>query len=130
MSLQQGILNPGILSLLARARHTNTLVLADCDFPSWPGVETVDVSLTRGMPTVLQVLKVILPNWKCGAVFMAREFLEHNDRRTRAAFVRACRGLELKFEPHAEFKRRVPHAVGVIRTGDATIYSNLVLVSA
>ncbi len=130
MSLQQGILNPGILSLLARARHTNAIVLADCDFPSWPGVETVDVSLMRGMPTVLQMLKIILPNWKCGAVFMAKEFLEHNDKRTRTAFVKACRGMELQFEPHAEFKLRVPRAVGLIRTGDATKYGNMMLVSA
>jgi len=130
MSLQQGILNPGILSLLARARHTNTIVIADCDFPSWPGIETVDVSLMRGMPTVLQMLKIILPNWKCGAAFMAREFLEQNDKRTRGAFVKACRGMELQFEPQAEFKKRIPQAVGLIRTGDATNYSNMILVSA
>src|SRR5437762_1956372 len=128
MSLQQGILNPGILSLLARVRHTNTLVIADCDFPSWPGVETVDVSLMRGMRTVLQLLKIILPNWRCAAAFVAKDFLEHNDKRTRAAFVRACRGMELQFEPHAEFKRRVPHALGLIRTGDATKYANMILV--
>ena len=130
MSLQQGILNPGILSMLARARHTNSIVLADCDFPSWPGLETVDVSLTRGFPTVLQVLKLILPHWKCGAVFMAKEFLEQNDKRTRSAFVRCCRGMELQFEPHTDLKRRVSQSVGLIRTGDATIYSNMVLVSA
>jgi D-ribose pyranase len=130
MSLQQGILNPGILSLLARVRHTNCLVIADCDFPSWPGVETVDVSLVRGMPTVLQVLKIILSNWQCGEAVMAKEFLEQNDRRTRAGFIRACRGLELQFEPHADFKRRVPHCIGLIRTGDATKYSNMILVSA
>ena len=130
MSLQQGILNPGILSLLARVRHTNALVIGDCDFPSWPGIETVDVSLMRGMPTVLQVLKIILPNWQCGSVFMAAEFMKANDKRTRAAFVKACRGMELQFEPHADFKRRVPQALGIIHTGDATKYSNMILVSA
>lgn len=129
MSLQQGILNPALLALLARVRHTNSLAIADCDFPSWPGLETVDVSLTRGFPTVLQVLKAIQPNWRCGAAFMAKEFLDHNDKRTRNAFVRACRGMELQFEPHLDFKKRVPGAVGLIRTGDATIYSNMVLVS-
>ena len=130
MSLQQGILNPALLSLLARVRHTNSLVITDCDFPSWPGIETVDVSLTRGFPTVLQVLKIIQPNWQCGAAFMAKEFLEHNDKRTRAAFVKACRGMELQFEPHMEFKKRVPQCIGLIRTGDATKYSNMILVSA
>ena len=130
MSLQQGIINPALLSLLARVRHTNSLVIADCDFPSWPGIETVDVSLTRGMPTVLQVLNIIRPNWQCGSAFMAAEFMKASDKRTRAAFVKACRGMELQFEPHVDFKRRVPQALGIIRTGDATKYSNMILVSA
>ena len=41
--LKTGILNPHINSLLARIRHTNTLVIADRGFPSWPQVETVDI---------------------------------------------------------------------------------------
>ena len=43
--LKRGILNPSILSLLARVRHTNTLVIADRGFPYWPEIETVDISL-------------------------------------------------------------------------------------
>ena len=42
--LKTGILNPQLLSLLARVRHTNTLVIADRGFPSWPQIETVDLS--------------------------------------------------------------------------------------
>ena len=34
--LNTGILNPQILSLLARVRHTNALVIADRGFPFWP----------------------------------------------------------------------------------------------
>jgi D-ribose pyranase len=111
-------------------RHTNLLVIADAAFPFWPQIETVDVSLVRGIPTVLQVVTALRANWQGGQAFMAREFLEHNDRPTRAAFRRACRGLDLKFEPHVEFKKRVPGAIGLIRTGDTTLYGNIILVSA
>ena len=38
-----GILNPALNSLLARVRHTNTLVIVDRGFPLWPGIETVDI---------------------------------------------------------------------------------------
>jgi D-ribose pyranase len=127
--LINGLINPHVLSLVSRVRHTNALVIADAAFPFWPQIETVDLSLVKGVPTVVQVLNAILPNWKCGEIFMAREFLEHNDRRTRAAFVKACRGAELKFEPHVEFKKRVPHAIGLIRTGDTTAYGNMILIS-
>jgi D-ribose pyranase len=106
------------------------LVIADAAFPFWPQIETVDLSLVKGVPTVLQVVNALLPNWKCGEALMAQEFLPNNDRRTRAAFVKACRGIELKFEPHVEFKKRVPHAIGLIRTGDTTMYGNIILVSA
>ena len=54
--LQEGILNPHILDLVARIRHTNTLVICDWAFPYWSEIETVDITLTRGIPTVLDVL--------------------------------------------------------------------------
>ena len=57
--LHTGILNPQLNSLLARVRHTNTLVIADRGFPFWPGIETVDLSLVDDVPTVLQVLAAI-----------------------------------------------------------------------
>ena len=36
-------------------------------------------------------------------------------------------GLPISFEPHVAFKKRVPHAIGLIRTGDTTQYGNLIL---
>ncbi len=125
-----GIVNPQLQSLLCRVRHTNSLVIADVGFPSWPGVETVDLSLVRGVPTVLQVLQALRGQWHCGTIFMAQEFVAQNDRRTRAAFAKACGGAELRFEPHVAFKQRVPHAIGLIRTGDPIQYANMILVSA
>ena len=127
--LIKGIINPEVNSLLSRVRHTNTLVIADAAFPSWPQVETVDLSLVRGIPTILQVLEAILPNWKCGEVFMAREFKECNGAKMQAAFKRACGGIKMTFEPHLDFKKRVPGAIGLIRTGDTTAYGNIILVS-
>src|ERR1700742_3591730 len=81
--LKSGILNPGLLSLLARVRHTNALVIADRGFPSWPGLETVDLSLVDGVPTVLQVLEAIRPNFVLKETYMAAEFLKANPVATR-----------------------------------------------
>lgn len=128
--LIQGIINPEVLSLVSRVRHTNALVIADAAFPFWPEIETVDISLVKGVPSVLQVVNAILPNWKCGEVYMAEEFKRHNQRKTQAAFARACGNVPITFEPHIEFKKRVPHAIGLIRTGDTTAYGNMILVSA
>jgi D-ribose pyranase len=124
-----GILNPSINSMLSRVRHTNTLVIADRGFPFWPRIETIDISLVDNVPTVLDVLAAIRTNFRISRAFMAREFLEENTRQTRACFTRALGGVPVEFEPHVEFKQRVPEAIGLIRTGDTIQYANLLLVS-
>jgi len=129
--IESGILNPHILDLLARVRHTNLLVIADRGFPFWPGIETVDISLVDGVPTVLQVLAAVKKNFTIGAVHMASEFREHNDEATIAAVETALAGIPITYEAHeAVFKPRVPGAIGLIRTGDTTQYANMILVSA
>jgi D-ribose pyranase len=128
--LKTGILNPQINELLSRVRHTNTLVIADRGFPFWPMIETVDISLVDGLPTVLQVLRALRPNFVIGKAWMAEEFLKHNLPETRTAFAEALRGIELNHEPHAELKHRVPQAIGLIRTGDTVQYANVILESA
>jgi D-ribose pyranase len=128
--IKSGILNPQLLSLLARVRHTNTLVIADRGFPSWSEVETVDISLVDGIPTVLQVLEAVLPNFDCGGIWMAEEFLAENTAETQAAFRKGAGEVPITFEPHARFKERVPGATGLIRTGDTIQYANLILLSA
>ncbi|MGB5675548.1 MAG: RbsD/FucU family protein [Gemmatimonadota bacterium] len=128
--LQRGILNPQILGLIGRVRHTNTLVIADRGFPFWPRLETVDISLVDDVPTVLQVLKALKADFSVGAAFMAEEFLTENDEPTQAAYNQLLAPVTIAFEPHVEFKKRVPQAVGLIRTADTTQYGNIILESA
>lgn len=128
--LKTGILNPQLNSLLSRVRHTNTLVIADRGFPFWPQIETVDLSLVDNIPTVLQVLEAIRPNFIIGKAWMAQEFLDHNNSEIQTRFARALEGISLHHERHLDFKKRVPLAIGLIRTGDTIQYANLILESA
>ncbi len=128
--LKTGILNPHIAALLARVRHTNTLVIADRGFPFWPEIETVDISLVDDVPTVLDVIRAIRGSFHVGKVYMAEEFLAVNSSDTQVAFASALEGVAATYEPHVEFKRRVPKAIGLIRTGDTIQYANVVLESA
>jgi D-ribose pyranase len=127
--LKTGILNPQISSLLARVRHTNLLVIADRGFPFWPGLETVDISLVDDIPTVLDVLAAIRPNFAIDQGWMAEEFLRHNDEAVRTRFRDALAGIPINYEPHVNFKQRVPRAIGLIRTGDTIQYANVILQS-
>jgi len=123
------ILNPHLLSLLARIRHTNALVIADRGFPFWPQIETVDLSVMNDIPTVLQILGALRPDFQAVQVYMAREFLKHNTAATRAAFAKGLSGIRVTHEPHIQFKKRVPAAIGLVRTGDTIQYANMILIS-
>jgi len=127
--LKTGILNPHVLSLLARVRHTNTLVIADRGFPFWPMIETIDLSLVDDVPTVVQVLAAIRPSFIVGKAWMAEEFLRENTAEVRGRFAAALAGAAITHEPHVEFKRRVPQAIGLIRTGDTIQYGNVIVES-
>jgi D-ribose pyranase len=130
--IQSGILNPELLELLARIRHTNTLVIADWAFPYWPEVQTVDISLTKGVPTILQVLEALKPNFKIGKIWQATEFLTTNSPEGIGAFDASfgeIPGVVVERLAHRDFKALVPQAIGLIRTGDATAYGNIIVES-
>ena len=127
--ITSGILNPQILSLLARVRHTNALVIADRGFPFWPQIETLDISLVDNVPTVLQVIAAARANHQFTQAFMADEFLKNNTSALRQKFTAVLKGVPTTFEPHVEFKKRVPNAIGLIRTGDTLPYANTILIS-
>lgn len=126
--LKTGILNPQINSLLSRVRHTNTLVIADRGFPFWPQVETIDLALVDDVPTVFQVLHAISTNFVIGKAWMANEFRESASPAILKTFSTLLP--PITFEPHMELKRRVPLAIGLIRTADTIPYANVILESA
>ena len=128
--LKTGILNPQLNALLSRVRHTNTLVIADRGFPFWPMIETIDLALVDGIPSVPDVLRAVLANWQCGRIWMANEFREHNPAAVLSSLTSITGGLPITWQPHVDFKLHIPHAIGLVRTGDATPYANMILESA
>lgn len=134
--IQTGILNPEILDLLARIRHTNTLVISDWAFPYWTEIEVVDITLTKGIPNVTDLLALLAPNFKIDHIWQAEEFLGTNPPEVITKFdtaFNAFEGLNPDLEvtrlPHLAFKKMVPDAIGLIRTGDPTAYGNVILQS-
>ena len=130
MMLKNGVFNPHILSLMARVRHTNKLVIADRGFPYWPMIETVDISLIDDIPTVLQVFKALKANFVVGHIFVAEEFKTENPLEVQQLFTYSRDEIPISFESLYQFKQRVHQAIGLIRTGDTIQYANMILVSA
>jgi D-ribose pyranase len=134
--LQNGILNPQINDLLSRIRHTNTLVISDWAFPYWKEIEVVDITLTKGVPLITDLLELLAPNFLVGRIWQAQQFLDTNPQDTIDLyeskfdlFRTKHPSLEVSRLDHDEFKKKVPSAIGLIRTGDPTAYGNLILES-
>jgi D-ribose pyranase len=127
--LKNCVLNPHILSLMARVRHTNMLVIADRGFPYWPMIETVDISLIDDIPTVLQIFKALKANFVVGHIFMAEEFKTENPLEVQQLFTYSRDEIPISFKPYDKFKQYVPQVIGLIRTGDTSQYDDIILVS-
>ncbi len=96
--IRTGILNPAVLFLLARVRHTNSLVIADRGFPAWPQIETIDLSLVDDVPRVARVVAALRQNDIIGHISAAEEFREQNgpaaEATLRNTIARAGVGME------------------------------------
>ena len=124
-----GVINGQLASLLARFRHVNTIAIVDGPFPTYPNVETVDLALVMGVPTIPQVLDAILPLLDLTGLYLAAEFSQKVPEDIVAQYVAHHRGLPTEVIPHEDFKVKVGQTLGIIHTGDAIPYSSVILKS-
>lgn len=127
--LKYGIINGQLASLLARFRHTNSIAIVDGPFPSYPGVETIDLSVRMGFPAVPHILDQILPLLDVSGIYLAQEFREKTDPKEVEKYELRFRDIPPTLIPHEEFKIRVGQSLGIIHTGDALPYSSVILTS-
>lgn len=121
------IWHPQLASLLARFRHANAIAVLDAPFPSYPDVETVDLIVRRGLPTIPDLVDLILAEHEVSSVVMAQEFREHVDGATQADYLGHLGDLPVEWIPHVDFKVEVGRCLGIVHTGDPVPYSNVIL---
>ena len=119
-----GILNAQLAGALARLGHTDTLVVCDAGLPIPPGSEVVDLAFRFGFPSFETVLSGILEELVVEDATAAEETEVQNPRSYELLESRLP---DLELVPHEELKRMVAGAKLVVRTGEATPYSNVVL---
>ncbi|MEY4170591.1 MAG: hypothetical protein RLZ94_1664 [Actinomycetota bacterium] len=121
------IWHPQLASLLARFRHANAIAVLDAPFPSYPDVETVDLIVRRGLPTIPDLVDLILAEHEVSSVVMAEEFRQHVDAATQADYLSHLGELPVEWIPHVDFKAEVGRCLGIVHTGDPVPYSNVIL---
>lgn len=122
--LVNGIINPTLAGALAALRHTDLFVVSDSGFPTARGVEVIDLAVVYGLPPFDQVLDAVLAEVVVEKATMAKEVDLHNP--TQAERIRSRLGNVAQVS-HEELKAMAGAAQFVLRTGEATPYSNVVL---
>jgi D-ribose pyranase len=121
-----GILNRDVCALIASLGHTDLVCIADAGLPIPPGVARIDLALVCGVPTFLETLQAVLNESVVEHAIVAREMRAENPAAYQA--VRSIlSGIPVEEIPHAELKARTAGARAVIRTGECTPYSNILL---
>jgi D-ribose pyranase len=119
-----GIINANLAGSLGRLGHTDLVVVCDAGLPIPPGPTVVDLAFRFGVPTFETVLSGLLEELVVEGAIAAEEVETQNPSSHELLKTRL---LDLALVPHEELKRMVAGAKLVVRTGEATPYSNVIL---
>lgn len=125
---KHGILNSEIAKVLADLGHTDQIVIGDAGLPVPAGVRKIDLALTLGEPTFIRVLEEVAKDMAIEKVLLAEEIKTDNPQQLEA-ISKLTTDTEIAFVSHETFKQLTKEAKAIIRTGEATPYSNIILQS-
>jgi len=131
---KHGILNSDISRVLSYLGHTDRICIGDCGLPVPAGPERIDLALRFGQPSFMEVLEAVAGDMKVEKIILAEEMREQNPEQLAAVesfFAESETGFtpQVVFVSHAELKRLSADCKAVIRTGETTPYSNILLQS-
>jgi D-ribose pyranase len=118
-----GIINAELAGALAALGHTDLVVVCDAGLPIPPGPAVVDLAFRFGVPTFETVLTGLLEELVVEGATAAEEV----ESSPHSYELLKSRLPDLGLVPHEELKRIVGRAKLVVRTGEATPYSNVIL---
>ncbi len=119
-----GLWHPRLVELATSLGHTETLVLADAGLPVPPGVEQVDLVWARGEPRMLPLLRLVLSEMIVESVTVAAEMPSGP---WSEELLDVLDGRSMKHLAHEDLKAACRQARAVVRTGEDTPFSNLIL---
>jgi len=126
---KHGILNSEIAKVLADLGHMDKIAIGDAGLPVPDGVKKIDLALTLSEPSFLSVLKVVLSDMKVEKVVLAEEIKQQNAVQLAAVEAALTEDEVVTYVSHEDFKGQLKDVKAVIRTGEATPYSNIILQS-
>lgn len=128
---ETGFLNREVAAELSKMGHTDRMMIVDAGLAIPKKTKVIDLSLKTNFPTTLDVLDEILKHFSVEKVILSQATIDVSPSRAKAFHSRFIENLEIEIVPHSIFRDEITRNVKfVIRTGDFTANSNIVLVSA
>lgn len=124
-----GILNSNIAKLADDLGHMDWVCIGDLGLPVPKGVDKIDLALRKGSPSFLEVLKEYSDHVLIEKIFLAEEIKEQNTEQWQAVLDLLGSNIIIEYISHAELKAMNTKVKAVIRTGEDTPYSNIILQS-
>jgi D-ribose pyranase len=116
------LLHAELSGLVAAMGHGDLIVIGDAGLPVPEGVRCIDLVVTRGVPTAIQVLDAVLSE-----LVVERSCLANEAAPDLVDTFKARDIGQVGFVTHEDFKRGMAQARAVIRTGECTPYANICL---
>lgn len=128
MRSNDGIIHPQLSKVISEFGHLDSLVIADAGLPIPLTVERVDLAYRPGSPAFLDVLDLVLAEFVVERAVIAAEAVEVSPEFASAVTERLlAAGVEVEHVAHVELKALTHSARAIVRTGEYTPLSNVIL---
>lgn len=126
---KHGILNSHLAKLADDLGHTDRVCIGDLGLPVPDGVAKIDLELKPGQPNFQDVLAVYLEHVLVEKVILAEEIKSQNPKQLEDLLARLDSSVIVEYVSHEELKALTKSTKAVVRTGENTPYSNVILQS-
>lgn len=125
---KDGILNESLLRVMGSLGHTDRIVVCDVGLPIDKNVERIDLSVTKGVVKFMDVLAPLLDELVVEKIILAEEIVTKSPAMYQE-IAALTKGIPIELVSHEEFKKLTKATKAIIRTGECTPYTNIILQS-
>ena len=123
-----GLLNGEISEVISKMGHKDTIAIGDAGLPIPDETRRIDLALVKNVPTFIETLKAVLMELNIEEIFIAAETKSQNPQ-LYGEILKLVGDVKVSFISHEELKDMLKDCKAVIRTGQETPYSNIILKS-
>lgn len=123
-----GLLNGEISEVISKMGHKDTIAIGDAGLPIPDETRRIDLALVKNVPTFIETLKAVLMELNIEEIFIAAETKSQNPQLYNE-ILKLVGDVKVSFISHEELKGMLNDCKAVIRTGQETPYSNIILKS-